>query len=274
MDTILAGVRLGVYPTGPISRRREEWANWCYGITTIPCRQQGDSEAVRSHTTGGAGQGEAPRRPQAEPRRRLRPGSHLYQDWWETRTRPQSGRSWLARTSTTECEGTNVETWPSDRSLLRYAFYVRPCVAMARAQVDLHHVLRYQYGLRAAGRFMPHVTLKGFFRSTVPVETLTARLDGMLAGRHAFPVFNHGVRPFGREAVVLDVHDLPGGEPNLPLQQLHHAALDALLPLVDPACEFTGGRVAGRALPCPPHAGDGRRAELAVRGGTGLRARG
>jgi hypothetical protein len=133
-----------------------------------------------------------------------------------------------------------VKTWPNDRSLLRYAFYLRPCAAMARAQVELHDLLRHQYGLRAAGRFMPHVTLKGFFRSTAPVETLTARLDGMLAGIHAFPVFNHGVRPFRREAVFLDVHGLRGGEPNLQLQQLHDAALDTLLPLVDPACEFTG----------------------------------
>jgi hypothetical protein len=122
---------------------------------------------------------------------------------------------------------------------VRYGFYLRPSLAMSRVQAGLHDLLARQYGLLAASRFPPHATLKGFFRSTATTEELTARLGAMLAGRPAFTVFNYGVVAFGHEAIVLDIHRTPVGERNAALQELHEAALDALLPLVHQDCEFT-----------------------------------
>ena len=121
----------------------------------------------------------------------------------------------------------------------RYGFYLRPSYAMCRAQAEMHDLLRRQYGLTVAGRFMPHATIKGFFRAEARVPELVARLDGALAGRRRFPVFNRGVVPYAREAIVPDINATPVGGRNAPLQALHEAAVAVLLPLVHPACEFT-----------------------------------
>jgi hypothetical protein len=122
---------------------------------------------------------------------------------------------------------------------VRYGLYLRPSLAMSRAQADLHDLLARQYGLRAAGRFPPHATVKGFFRSTVSPAQLSARLSKPLTGRPAFTVFNRGVVAFGRDGIVLDIHRTPIGAPNGALEDLHQAALDALLPVVHEDCEFT-----------------------------------
>lgn len=122
---------------------------------------------------------------------------------------------------------------------VRYGLYLRPSLAMSRAQANIHDLLARQYGLHAAGRFPPHATLKGFFRATVDPAQLRARLGPVLAGRSAFTVFNHGVLAFGHDGIVLDIHRPPGGAPNASLQDLHEAALEALLPVVHEDCEFT-----------------------------------
>lgn len=127
----------------------------------------------------------------------------------------------------------------------RYGFYLRPSYAMCRAQAEMHELLRRQYGLRAAGVFMPHATIKGFFRTDAPVAELAARLDAVLAGRRPFPVHNGGVVRFGDAGIGLTIQRMPDGAVNVPLQALHDAALAALLPLVRPDCDFTPNEWAG-----------------------------
>jgi hypothetical protein len=122
---------------------------------------------------------------------------------------------------------------------LRYAVYLRPSYEMSRAQAEVHDVLERQYGLRAAGNFMPHATIKGFFRSEASEGSIAARLDALLDGREAFEVFNRGIVPFGRDGMAIDINSTSEGTPNVPLQDLHQAVMDVLMPLVDPACKFT-----------------------------------
>ncbi len=122
---------------------------------------------------------------------------------------------------------------------LRYAVYLRPSYEMSRAQAEVHDVLERQYGVRAAGNFMPHATIKGFFRSAASEGSIAARLDAALEGREAFEVFNGGIVPFGRDGVAIDINSTSEGTPNVPLQDLHRAVMDAMMPLVDSACEFT-----------------------------------
>jgi hypothetical protein len=122
---------------------------------------------------------------------------------------------------------------------LRYAVYLRPSYEMSRAQAEVHDVLEQQYGLKAAGNFMPHATIKGFFRSEASEGSIAARLGAVLDGREAFDVFNGGIVTFARDGIAIDVNDTSEGTPNVPLQDLHRAVMDAVVPLVDPACEFT-----------------------------------
>lgn len=127
---------------------------------------------------------------------------------------------------------------------IRYGCYLRPSFAMCRAQADLHALLVRQYNLHAAGRFMPHATLKGFFRSEASVPSMVATLNQALVGVSPFTVVNNGPIPFGRGSVVIDVHNDERGAPNAALQALHETVFGTLRPLVDPACEFTPGEPA------------------------------
>jgi hypothetical protein len=113
---------------------------------------------------------------------------------------------------------------------------------MCRAQAEVHDLLRRQFGLVAAGNFMPHATLKGTFKSLVSEERIIEVLNGVVDGRDAFPVYNAGVIEQNRRGIMLSIQHLPDGRPNAPLQSLHEAAMDALLPLASPDCEFTTPR--------------------------------
>lgn len=135
----------------------------------------------------------------------------------------------------------------------RYGFYLRPDWATSRAVHATHRLLEAQYQLRTAGRFMPHATLKGFFRSAAEPDTMIARLDRALAGWRSFPVFNNGMTRFGPRSIVVGLRCLPDGSPNLPLFDLHERAWLALEPLIDPACEFVTRDPRGRDGDNPFH---------------------
>jgi len=121
---------------------------------------------------------------------------------------------------------------------IRYGFYLRPSYAMCLAQAEIHDLLRRQYGLHAAGKFMPHATIKGFFLSHADPTEMVSRLTSALADLQSFSVSNGGVIAFGQSAVVLDIGRTPEGDKNTELQALHDAALRALLPLVSTDCDF------------------------------------
>src|SRR5688572_23381023 len=126
-----------------------------------------------------------------------------------------------------------------------YGFYLRPPHAPTPAQSAIHDLLDRQYGLKVAGKFMPHATVKGFFQSQASVDEMVRRLEEALAGSEPFEVFNGGAIAYGRSAIVLDVSRAPGHERNPQFQALHEVALEALMPLVTPGCAFTAGEWKG-----------------------------
>jgi hypothetical protein len=95
---------------------------------------------------------------------------------------------------------------------------------------------------------MPHVTLKGFFRTAARPAELEARLRAALRGRPAVTLYNAGPVALGPGTVALDVDRDPGGGRNGALRALHLAAFDAMAPLVAPGCEFTAVEHAGEAF--------------------------
>ncbi|MBA3528277.1 MAG: 2'-5' RNA ligase family protein [Propionibacteriaceae bacterium] len=122
---------------------------------------------------------------------------------------------------------------------VRYGLYLRPSAAMCRAQAEVHALLARQYNLHVAGRFMPHATIKGFFRSDAPVAEIVEHLDRAMRSRSPVNLTNRGPIAFGGTSIVLDVHHDVSGEINGALQALHEAAIEQLLPLVHLACNFT-----------------------------------
>lgn len=122
---------------------------------------------------------------------------------------------------------------------IRYGWYLRPSYAMSRAQAEMHDLLQRQFGLIGGGVFMPHATLKGFFRSDAPVAEIEAAFDTAVKGHQPFAVYNRGPVGWGRGSIVMDIHHTSDGERNDALQALHEAGFNAIGPLVHPDCNFT-----------------------------------
>lgn len=129
--------------------------------------------------------------------------------------------------------------WPTDPTRTRWGLYLRPDAATCRDQAMIHGLLERQFGLRAGGAFMPHATVKGFFRTAAEQDELVAALDPVMAAATPFPVHNGGPVRFGPATIVLDIQRLPDGTNNDPFTRFHTACFDALVPLIDPACDFT-----------------------------------
>jgi 2'-5' RNA ligase len=131
---------------------------------------------------------------------------------------------------------------------LRYGVYLLPAQQLAAAVAAVHGRLAREHGLGAAMRFMPHVTLKGFFRTEAQPAELEARLGPALHGRPPVTLNNAGAVGLGPETIALDVDADPGGGRNHALHALHEAAFDAMGPCVAPGCEFTAVEFAGNAF--------------------------
>ena len=123
---------------------------------------------------------------------------------------------------------------------IRFGLYLRPSAAISRAQAEIHDLVARQYGSMCAGRFMPHATIKGFFRSDAALREMVTSLEPVMTERHPFVVTNRGPIQLGRHGtVVLDIHHNADGSPNSALIELHHAVFGALEPLVRSDCDFT-----------------------------------
>lgn len=126
------------------------------------------------------------------------------------------------------------------RQDIRYGWYLRPSYAMSRDQAEMHDLLRRQFGLRGGGVFMPHATIKGFFRSDASVAEIVAAFDRAVQGKGPFTIYNAGPIPFGRTSIVLDIDGTPEGTQNVSLRAIHDAGWATIGPLVHPECNFTG----------------------------------
>lgn len=130
-------------------------------------------------------------------------------------------------------------TWSYDieqNPEIRFGFYLRPSLDMCQAQVMMHDLLRRQYGLIAGGVFMPHATIKGFFRSDAALAEIEAACDRATRGFAAIPVVNSGVVAFGRGGLALNVHQDEFGERNEALYRFHCSVMDQIEPLIHPEC--------------------------------------
>lgn len=121
---------------------------------------------------------------------------------------------------------------------IRYGWYLRPSRQMADAQIKIHRLLEYQYGMIGGGVFMPHATIKGFFRSDASVDEIVKAFDAAVVGHRAYTVYNAGVKGHGRTGIGLDVHHNADGSVNMAQQKLHESAWQNIMPLVHEDCDF------------------------------------
>lgn len=122
---------------------------------------------------------------------------------------------------------------------IRFGWYLRPSRQMSDAQIEIHRLLEYQYGMIGGGVFMPHATIKGFFRSDAPVSEIVAAFDRAIEGHTTYEVYNAGAQPSGKKGITLDIHHNPDGTVNMAQQKLHESGWEQIAPLVHPECNFT-----------------------------------
>ena len=111
----------------------------------------------------------------------------------------------------------------------RYGVYLLPAPPLAAAVAAVHARLAEEHGSRG-GRLMPHVTLKGFFRTGAEPAELETRLRTALRGRPAVTLHNAGPVALGPDTVALDVDKDPAGGRNGALRALHVAVFDVMAP--------------------------------------------
>ena len=119
----------------------------------------------------------------------------------------------------------------------RYALYLIPPYPISRQVAEIHHLLEKQFGLKAAGRFQVHATIKGFFKKTPdPVDAIIPRLDAVFAEQSPLTVAAEGIRRdeigFGLDLSLLD------GAINQPLFDFREQVVDAVRPFIAPDCDF------------------------------------
>lgn len=128
-------------------------------------------------------------------------------------------------------------TAQSDLSQFRYAVYLIPPYRIAQRVIEVHSMLRKQFGFTAADRFQVHATLKGFFKcSDCRAEPLIRSLDGVFESQEVLPVQFNGYH-IDEVGIGLDISRMGDG-PNQELTKLRSGVVDAVLPFIAADCDF------------------------------------
>ena len=119
----------------------------------------------------------------------------------------------------------------------RYAVYLIPPYAVSRMVMEVHQMLRKQFGLKAADRFQVHATVKGFFKKVEgPVEPLISELDGVFAEQWPIEIQFWGFRN-DEIGIGLDVSQIDG-KPNDALHSFRERIVTVVRPYIAPDCDF------------------------------------
>ena len=119
----------------------------------------------------------------------------------------------------------------------RFALYLIPPYGVSRSVMEIHQMLRKQFGFAAADRFQVHATVKGFFkRVEEPVEPLVDQLDVIFAEQRPFPIHFSGYRN-NEIGIGLNV-SLIDDNPNEELNAFRERVVGAVRPFIAPDCDF------------------------------------
>ncbi len=133
----------------------------------------------------------------------------------------------------------------------QYGIYLVPPPHLLIPINNGHRLLDHNFNIRAAGQFMVHCTVKGFFKlkgGTSPGDFIPA-LDGLFAVTPPFPTeilkavtLNRGP---GRVSILLLLERTPA------FHNLHNQVWEIVRPFIAPDCLFSSVEPAGPNF--PPH---------------------
>ncbi len=118
-----------------------------------------------------------------------------------------------------------------------YGLYLIPPADLVEPLSRLHAVLEREFGCIVAGRFMVHITVKGFFKPQpgADIDRLVQELDAVYAGRFAFPVAISAPRSLDGTRGCSAFLALESGS----LGELHRATWRAIEPYIADDCPFS-----------------------------------
>jgi len=128
-----------------------------------------------------------------------------------------------------------LQSYP--RESLRYAFYLLPPIEIAERITKIHTILNKQFGIRAAGKFQAHATIKGFFLMKQDMDPLN--LQSLLAeyledvppfDTHFLPKLRIDPIGMGINLVSTDTVDQ--------LLNFRNDIVSIIMPFLAPDCDF------------------------------------
>jgi 2'-5' RNA ligase len=105
----------------------------------------------------------------------------------------------------------------------RYGIFLRPSPELARVSLRAYEVVTRQFGLNAAAKYPPHVTVIGSIALSGTEADLTDTIDKVMAGQRPITVHNAGLIAKIGFAVGYELNYLPDGFPNLALRELYES---------------------------------------------------
>lgn len=138
----------------------------------------------------------------------------------------------MTTTATTGQANPTSRAWaPLDaRHTDRYGVFFRPDARTCRTQIELHQILKHQFGLVSAGAFPPHATLLGNIGIHAAEQDLLDRVAQAVAHFPPITVHNGGLNRDGG-GVAFGIHLLPDGTVNNALVDLATRIDDAVAPI-------------------------------------------
>jgi 2'-5' RNA ligase len=123
------------------------------------------------------------------------------------------------------------------RESLRYAFYLLPPIEIAERITIIHSILNKQFGIKAAGKFQVHATIKGFFLMKQHMDPLhlQAQLSEYLEGISSF---NTMFLPELRIDPIGIGLNLVSSDTTGRLLNFRNDVVKIIMPFLDPDCDF------------------------------------
>jgi 2'-5' RNA ligase len=105
----------------------------------------------------------------------------------------------------------------------RYGIFLRPSPELARVSLRAYEVVTSQFGLTAAAKYPPHITVIGSIPLSGTEADLIDAIDKVMAGQRAIAVHIAGLVAKIGYAVGYELNHLADGSPNLALRELYES---------------------------------------------------
>lgn len=131
----------------------------------------------------------------------------------------------------------NLEPLENDDKLL--GFYLIPPPNLTAEMIGLRNLVYDQYRIKAASKFMTHMTIKGFFKPVPNIrhDQLIQALDGIIERYRPFTIYPTNLKRFGDVGIAVEF----SREKNDMLWRIHNDCYQVIEPFIAVECDSNLG---------------------------------